>query len=102
MFKVFGKNSISGPDKFGQEQYLSWVSFLDGMQRVLLFTDDPNLCYALANTNGDRERIDYELDFSIFGIGLSLINNNLRQEIVYMSISSSDTVWEIRKQGKTR
>ena len=72
------------------------------MQRVLLFTDDPNLCYELANTNGDRERIEYELDFSIFGIGLSLINNNLRQEIVYMSISSSDTVWEIRKQGKTR
>ena len=72
------------------------------MQRVLLFTDDPHLCYELNNTNGDRERIDMEIDISIFGIGVSLINNYLRQEIVYMSISSSDTVWEIRKQGKTR
>ena len=93
---------FTGPDKFGQDKFLSWVSFLDGMQRVLLFTDDPSLCYELANTNGDRERIDMEIDISIFGIGVSLINNYLRQEIVYMSISSSDTVWEIRKQGKTR
>ena len=31
----------------GPNQYLAWVSFLDGMQRVLLFTDDPNKCLEL-------------------------------------------------------
>ena len=98
-----GQGSIHlGQDKLGQDKYLSWVSFLDGMQRVLLFTDDANLCYELANTNGDGERIDLEIDISIFGIGLSLINNSLCQEIVYMNISSSDIIWEVRKQGKTR
>lgn len=85
--------------------FLAWVSFLDGMQRVLLFTDDTKLCYSLAHTTGEHERIAQELDISIFGIGISVVNNTSisnNHEVVYMSISSSDVVWEIRKQGKTR
>lgn len=87
------------------DNFLSWVSFLDGMQRVLLFTDDTQLCYSLANTTGEHERIAHELDISIFGIGISVVNNTTlanNYEVVYMSISSSDVVWEIRKHGKTR
>ena len=34
-----------------------WVSFLDGMQRVLLFTDDPGRCWSLTQTTGENERI---------------------------------------------
>ena len=43
--------------ELGHNKYLAWVSFLDGMQRVLLFTDDPGLCYNLAHTTGEHERI---------------------------------------------
>ena len=47
-----------GDIKIGDNKYLAWVSFLDGMQRVLLFTDDPGLCYSLAHTTaGEHERI---------------------------------------------
>ena len=41
---------FTGPDKFGWGKYLSWVSFLDGMQRVSFFTDDPNQGPATAYT----------------------------------------------------
>ena len=89
--------------ELGPNKYLAWVSFLDGMQRVLLFTDDPGLCYSLAHTTGEHERIAQEINISIFGIGISVVNNTCLQsnyEMVYMSVSSSDIVWEIRRQGK--
>ena len=62
-----------------------------------LFTEDAPLCYNLAHTTGESERIEQEIDISIFGIGLSLLNNSCygisgggnNHEIVYMSISSS-------------
>ena len=37
---------------------LAWVSFLDGMQRVLLFTNQPLLAQQLAKTTG-RLKIKY-------------------------------------------
>ena len=40
-----------------QQNFLAWVSFLDGMQRVLLFTDDINLGLNLAQSTGEHERI---------------------------------------------
>jgi hypothetical protein len=83
---------------------VTWVSFLDGMQRVLLFTEDRNLCYRLAHSTGENERIEREIDISIFGVGISIVNNapNCNYEIIYTSVSSSDIVWEIRKTGKSR
>ena len=67
---------------------LSWVSFLDGMQRVLLFTDHPELAAQLAKTTGEMERIEQEIDVSIYGVGLSLVNNDadVRQELQYSAI----------------
>lgn len=84
---------------------LAWVSFLDDMQRVLLFSEDAGLCYNLAHTTGEKERISLEVDVSVFGVGLSIVNNTNYEnnyELLYVSISSSDVVWEIRKNGKTR
>jgi hypothetical protein len=62
-----------------------------------LFTEDAGLCYNLANTTGQYERIEQEIEVSIFGVGLSLVNNccfdvsggGNNHEIAYMSISSS-------------
>ena len=94
-------------DRDGNKAFLGSVSFLDGMQRVLLFCTDPGLCLSLAHSTGENERISQEVDISIFGIGLSVVNNCCANgvpnyELIYMSISSSDVVWEIRKQGKSR
>jgi vacuolar protein sorting-associated protein 13A/C len=84
--------------------YLGWVSFLDGMQRVLLFTDDLSVCYSLAHTTGENERIEQEFNISIHGIGISVVNNSpsCSYELLYTSVTSSDIVWEIKRSGKTR
>ena len=33
-----------------EDKHVCWVSFLDGMQRILLFTEDVNLCYKVSVT----------------------------------------------------
>ena len=53
--------------KVGSHGQMAWVSFLDGMQRVLLFTNQPLLAQQLANTTGESERIEQEMDVSIYG-----------------------------------
>eukprot|EP00092_Neocalanus_flemingeri_P033380 GFUD01036296.1.p1 GENE.GFUD01036296.1~~GFUD01036296.1.p1 ORF type:complete len:2741 (+),score=704.42 GFUD01036296.1:512-8224(+) len=89
--------------RVGNGQF-AWVSFLDGMQRVLLFTSQPMLAQQLAKTTGESERIEQEIDISIYGVGISLVNNDsaVRRELAYLSVTSSDIVWEIRKEGKQR
>ncbi|CAB4054791.1 VPS13A_C [Lepeophtheirus salmonis] len=83
--------------------YLEWVSFLDGMQRILLFSQDTGLCYQLARNLSEMERINQEIDVSIQGIGISLVHNDdvrsgfVNKELLYASISASDLVWEFRK-----
>ena len=91
------------------KESLAWVSFLDGMQRVLLFSTNQTICCNLAQSTGENERLCQEIELSIAGIGISLVNNlasnqtgDKNHEIIYMRMSSSDVVWEIRKQGKTR
>jgi vacuolar protein sorting-associated protein 13A/C len=51
-----------------------WVSFLDGMQRVLLFTLDMNIACD-AQSVGELEPLDKEITVSLHGLGLSLVNN---------------------------
>jgi vacuolar protein sorting-associated protein 13A/C len=82
----------------------SWVSFLDGMQRVLFFTHNVHLADRLARTTGESERIEQEVEVSIHGIGISLVNNaeSVRRELAYLTVSSSDIVWEVRREGKQR
>ena len=46
----------------------------------------------LAKCTGEMERIEWEMDISIHGIGVSLVNNdeNVRKELAYLSIVSSN------------
>ncbi|XP_063824261.1 intermembrane lipid transfer protein Vps13 isoform X2 [Ostrinia nubilalis] len=80
---------------------VSWVSFLDGLQRVILFTDDPNLASG-AHTIGEAEFVDTEIVLSMQGMGLSLVNDPELLEIVYISISNSGIIWEQCKIGARR
>lgn len=62
------------------------MSFLDGLQRVLLFTDHELLAKG-AYTIGEAELIDTEIILSMQGMGLSLVNDPELLEIIYLSIS---------------
>ncbi|XP_063619785.1 intermembrane lipid transfer protein Vps13 [Cydia splendana] len=78
-----------------------WVSFLDGLQRILLFTEDAMLASG-AHTVGEAEIVDMEIIFAIHGVGLSLVNDPEHLELIYMTISNSGIIWEQCKLGARR
>ncbi|ENN76402.1 hypothetical protein YQE_07063, partial [Dendroctonus ponderosae] len=80
-------------------QEVFWSSFLDGMQRVILFTECRNLA---ENATNIFEIIQQEITLSLHGFGLSLVNNLTRQEIMYIGIASSGIIWETCKLDRRR
>ncbi|XP_023247319.1 vacuolar protein sorting-associated protein 13 [Copidosoma floridanum] len=80
---------------------LYYVSFLDGIQRVLLFTTSLKIAED-CQLVGDLEIIDQDITLSIHGIGLSLVNNINRSELLYICIASSGIIWETRKLSAGR
>ncbi|GBM38371.1 Vacuolar protein sorting-associated protein 13 [Araneus ventricosus] len=78
-----------------------WVSFLDGMQRVLMFTSDLALA-TTAQEAGELERIEQEITVSLQGVGISLVNNDTKAEILYMGLTSTGVIWEGRKKKSKR
>uniref|UniRef100_A0A1L8DVL7 Putative vacuolar protein n=1 Tax=Nyssomyia neivai TaxID=330878 RepID=A0A1L8DVL7_9DIPT len=76
-----------------------WVSFLDGVQRVLLFTKSE----ASANeTQSDHrmDKINQEIELNIHGIGLSIVNNIKSCDVIYIGIASSGVIWEEWKKSR--
>uniref|UniRef100_A0A8C0ZIH3 Vacuolar protein sorting-associated protein 13C-like n=1 Tax=Cyanistes caeruleus TaxID=156563 RepID=A0A8C0ZIH3_CYACU len=99
----FGEHDLL-KDDCGQFPYnantqIHWVSFLDGRQRVLLFTDDVALI-SKARQAEELEQPDQEINLSIHSLGLSLVNNENKKEISYIGITSSDVVWEQKPRQK--
>ncbi|XP_075288131.1 intermembrane lipid transfer protein VPS13C isoform X2 [Opisthocomus hoazin] len=99
----FGENDLL-KDECGQFPYnantqIHWVSFLDGRQRVLLFTDDVALV-SKARQAEELEQPDQEINLSIHSLGLSLVNNENKKEISYIGITSSGVVWELKPRQK--
>uniref|UniRef100_A0A670Z3U9 Vacuolar protein sorting 13 homolog C n=1 Tax=Pseudonaja textilis TaxID=8673 RepID=A0A670Z3U9_PSETE len=91
-------------DECGQFSYnantpVHWVSFLDGRQRVLLFTEDVALV-SKARQAEEMEQPDQEVNIALQGLGLSLVNNNRKQEISYIGITSSGIVWELKPKQR--
>ncbi|XP_064013497.1 intermembrane lipid transfer protein VPS13C isoform X2 [Pogoniulus pusillus] len=99
----FGEHDLL-KDECGQFPYnantqVHWVSFLDGRQRVLLFTDDVALV-SKARQAEELEQPDQEINLSIHSLGLSLVNNENKKEISYIGITSSGVVWEMKPRQK--
>ncbi|XP_026233856.1 vacuolar protein sorting-associated protein 13C isoform X2 [Anabas testudineus] len=91
-------------DEVGQFSYdnlsqVHWVSFLDGRQRVLLFTEDVAVV-TKARQAEELEQFQQEVKVSLQNLGLSLINNSSRQEITYIGITSSGVVWEMKPKNR--
>ncbi|KAK6178554.1 hypothetical protein SNE40_013319 [Patella caerulea] len=87
----------SGEFFLDDDTKIYWVSFLDGLQRVLLFTEDC-LIARLAKEADELERMDQEIVVSIVGMGFSLVNNYSQTEVAFMGITSSGIIWEEKKK----
>ncbi|XP_075873846.1 intermembrane lipid transfer protein VPS13C isoform X3 [Nelusetta ayraudi] len=91
-------------DEVGQFSYdnfsqIHWISFLDGRQRVLLFTEDVGVV-TKARQAEELEQFQQEVKVSLQNLGLSLINNASRQEIAYIGVTSSGVVWEMKPKNR--
>ncbi|KAF7703592.1 hypothetical protein HF521_022599 [Silurus meridionalis] len=78
---------------------IHWVSFLDGRQRIFLFTEDVAVVTKACQAE-ELEQFQKEVNISVQNLGLSLINNNNRHEIAYMGITSSGVVWEMKPKNR--
>ncbi|XP_076880007.1 intermembrane lipid transfer protein VPS13C isoform X2 [Brachyhypopomus gauderio] len=76
-----------------------WVSFLDGRQRVLLFTEDVAVVTKACQAE-ELEQFQQEVTISLQNLGLSLINNDYKQEVAYVGITSSGVVWEMKPKNR--
>lgn len=63
-----------------------WVSFLDGRQRVLLFTQDLAVA-TMASKPYELERVEQQYTMSLQSVNISLINNLTGQELASMAIA---------------
>uniref|UniRef100_UPI00398F8396 intermembrane lipid transfer protein VPS13C isoform X2 n=1 Tax=Pristiophorus japonicus TaxID=55135 RepID=UPI00398F8396 len=93
-------------DQFGQflweqNNQIHWVSFLDGRQRMLLFTEDVAVV-SKARQAEDLKQFEKGITISLHSLGLSLINNESKQEIAYIGITSSGVVWEMKRKQRWR
>ncbi|XP_052785478.1 intermembrane lipid transfer protein VPS13A-like [Mya arenaria] len=97
------KNDLS-QDGIGEFFYNSdvkvyWVSFLSGMQRVLLFTHDLALA-TIAQEAGELERLEQEITVSLQDMGMSLVNNYTQKEVAFLGLTSSGFIWEEKRKRR--
>ena len=90
-----------GDYEIEEGNHVYWVSFLNGMQRTLLLTCDPVIAEE-AQAAKQLEQVDQEITVSIHGMGLSVVNNKDRKEIIYIGIASSGIIWETCKHDSER
>lgn len=63
-----------------------WVSFLDGLQRVIIFTPDAYV-YKIAQHPSLVERTSASLTASLFAMGLSLVDDIGSREVAYLGLT---------------
>lgn len=64
------------------------MSFLDGLQRVLLFTESKSIAKRSESTSL-LQIIDRSIEINIHGVGISIVNNQTCTPILFMAITSS-------------
>ncbi|KAL5966357.1 Vacuolar protein sorting-associated protein 13C [Taenia solium] len=74
------------------------VSFLSKLQRTLLFTNDPIVANLTAKS-GELESVTDRISLVLQSVGVSLVANQLRKEVCYISIRSSDVIWNKMRRG---
>uniref|UniRef100_A0A8C5MNH3 Vacuolar protein sorting 13 homolog A n=1 Tax=Leptobrachium leishanense TaxID=445787 RepID=A0A8C5MNH3_9ANUR len=77
------------------------VSFLEGLQRIVLFTEDESV-FQVTYDSEKAELAEQEITISLSNVGISLVNNYSKQEVSYIGITSSDVVWENKKKSRWR
>ncbi|KAB0368817.1 hypothetical protein FD755_019851, partial [Muntiacus reevesi] len=98
--EVTQKDDMMTPINLGKKTiYL--VSFFEGLQRIILFTEDPRV-FKVTYESEKAELAEQEIVLALQDVGISLVNNYTKQEVAYIGITSSDVVWETKPRKKAR
>ncbi|XP_066473905.1 intermembrane lipid transfer protein VPS13A isoform X2 [Tiliqua scincoides] len=98
--EVTQRDDLMTPIQVGNKK-IFLVSFFEGLQRIILFTEDEKVFKATYDSE-KVELAEQEIIISLQDVGLSLVNNYSKQEIVYIGITSSDIIWETKPKKKSR
>ncbi|XP_029916803.1 intermembrane lipid transfer protein VPS13A isoform X3 [Myripristis murdjan] len=83
------------------EGKLFLISFYEGLQRVVLFTEEQRI-YKIICESEKAQLAEQEIILSLWDVGVSLVNNSSGQEVSFIGITSSDVVWESKPKKKSR
>ncbi|CAF4656530.1 unnamed protein product [Rotaria sp. Silwood1] len=86
----------------GKEGDPVYAIFLDGVQTVLLFCDDSKLLETIAVKSSFSDSMDQQIQIGIQDIGISIVNDISREEIFYISLNKSKTVWTEMKKSRVK
>ncbi|CAF3667366.1 unnamed protein product [Rotaria sp. Silwood1] len=86
----------------GKEGDSVYAVFLDGVQTVLLFCDDSKLLETIAIKSSFSDSMDQQIQIGIQDIGISIVNDISREEIFYISLNKSKTVWTEMKKSRVK
>ncbi|XP_069332475.1 intermembrane lipid transfer protein VPS13A isoform X2 [Eulemur rufifrons] len=98
--EVTQKDDMMTPIDLG-EKTIYLVSFFEGLQRIILFTEDPRV-FKVTYESEKAELAEQEIALALQDVGISLVNNYTKQEVAYIGITSSDVVWETKPKKKAR
>ncbi|XP_072461029.1 intermembrane lipid transfer protein VPS13A isoform X2 [Notamacropus eugenii] len=99
--EVTQKDDMMTPINLGGKKTIYLVSFFEGLQRIILFTEDPKV-FKVTYESEKAELAEQEIVLSLQDVGISLVNNYTKQEVAYIGITSSDVVWETKPKKKAR
>ncbi|KAM6944423.1 intermembrane lipid transfer protein VPS13A isoform 1-T1 [Lycodopsis pacificus] len=88
-------------EDMNSEGKLFVISFYEGLQRVVLFTEERRI-YKMLCESEKAQLAEQEIVLSLQNVGVSLVNNSSGQEVSFIGITSSDVVWELKPKKKSR
>ncbi|XP_008285200.1 intermembrane lipid transfer protein VPS13A isoform X2 [Stegastes partitus] len=88
-------------EDMNNEGKLFVISFYEGLQRVVLFTEEQRIYKVLCESE-KAQLAEQEIILSLQNMGVSLVNNSTGQEVSFIGITSSDVVWESKPKKKNR
>ncbi|OAF64793.1 hypothetical protein A3Q56_07425, partial [Intoshia linei] len=85
--------------KDGVDVSYYWISFLNGQQRVLLFTQSDRLAFYTKQVV-ELEQNDWQYTIGLKNIGLSIVDEIVKQEIAFISITGPGAIWSHEQNNK--
>ncbi|CAF4257432.1 unnamed protein product, partial [Rotaria sp. Silwood2] len=81
-------------------QNVTYTVFIDGIQTVLLFFDDEKTMKSASKTLSMAKSMDQCIQIGIHDIGVSIVNDITREEMLYISLNKSKLVWTEIKSNR--